>query len=139
MREAERREAAAVEYASSLEKKRRLDAERFQKVDSEFSEKLKANVESAMESAQNELKMAIESQDANAQVTANKKIAALALENANLQMKRPKVVEETPVQLSDGGRLPEQTPRSLPEADPQAEDGLQKIEGSVKLNPLTAS
>ena len=60
MRESERREAAAVEYASSLEKKRRLDAERFQKVDSEFSEKLKANVESAMESAQNELKMAIE-------------------------------------------------------------------------------
>jgi len=126
MREAERREAAAVEYASSLEKKRRLDAERFQKVDSEFSEKLKANVESAMESAQNELKMAIESQDANAQVTANKKIAALALENANLQMKRPKVVEETPVQLSDGGRLPEQTPRALPEADPQAEDWAAK-------------
>ena len=122
MREAERREAAAVEYANALEQKRKLDQERFNKVDSEFSEKLKANVESAMESAQNELKMAIESQDANAQVMANKKIAALALENANLQMKRKPIVEETPVQLSDGGMLPKQTPRSLPEADPQAED-----------------
>ncbi len=126
MREAERREAAAVEYASSLEQKRRLDAQRLQKVDSEFSEKLKANVESAMESAQNELKMAIESQDANAQVTANKKIAALALENANLQMKKTPVEQDIPVQLSDGGRLPERTPRSLPDSDPQAESWASK-------------
>ena len=126
MREAERREAAAVEYASSLEQKRRLDAQRLQKVDSEFSEKLKANVESAMESAQNELKMAIESQDANAQVTANKKIAALALENANLQMKKTPVEQDVPVQLSDGGRLPERTPRSLPDSDPQAESWASK-------------
>jgi len=126
MREAERREAAAVEYASSLEQKRKLDAQRFQKVDSEFSEKLKANVESAMESAQNELKMAIESQDANAQVTANKKIAALALENANLQMKKTPVEQDVPVQLSDGGRLPERTPRSLPDSDPQAESWASK-------------
>ena len=60
--------------------------------------------------------MAIESQDAVLQVTANKKIATLALENANLQMRKKQkpVVEETPVQLSDGGRLPQQTPRALP-------------------------
>ena len=126
MREAERREAAAVEYANAVEQKRRIDNERFQKVDSDYTEKLKENVTSAMESAQNELRMAIESQDANLQVTANKKIAALALENANLQMRRQPVAQETPVQLSDGGRLPEQTPKSLPEADPQAEDWAAK-------------
>jgi hypothetical protein len=126
MREAERREAAAVEYANAVEQKRRIDNERFQKVDSDYTEKLKENVASAMESAQNELRMAIESQDANLQVTANKKIAALALENANLQMRKQPVVQETPVQLSDGGRLPEQTPKSLPEADPQAEDWAAK-------------
>jgi len=73
MREAERREAAAVEYANAVEQKRRIDNERFQKVDSDYTEKLKENVTSAMESAQNELRMAIESQDANLQVTANKK------------------------------------------------------------------
>ena len=128
MREAERREAAAVEYANAVEQKRRIDNERFQKVDSDYTEKLKENVTSAMESAQNELRMAIESQDANLQVTANKKIAALALENANLQMRKKQkpVEQETPVQLSDGGRLPEQTPRALPEADPQAEDWAAK-------------
>ena len=128
MREAERREAAALQYADSLEKKRKIDASRLAEVNTEYTTKLEENVTSAMESAQNELKMAIEAQDATLQVTANKKIAALALENANLQMRKKQkpVVEETPVQLSDGGRLPEQTPRSLPEADPEAEDWAAK-------------
>ena len=128
MREAERREAAALQYADSLEKKRKLDASRLAEVNSEYTTKLEENVTSAMESAQNELKMAIESQNADLQVIANKKIAALALENANLQMRKKQkpVEQEIPVQLSDGGRLPEQTPRSLPEADPQAEDWAAK-------------
>ena len=39
MREAERREAAAVEYANALEQKRKLDLERFNKVDSEYNTK----------------------------------------------------------------------------------------------------
>ena len=128
MREAERREAAALQYADSLEKKRKLDASKLAEVNTEYTTKLEENVTSAMESAQNELRMAIEAQDATLQVTANKKIAALALENANLQMRKKQqpVVQETPVQLSDGGRLPEQTPRALPEADPQAEDWAAK-------------
>ena len=124
MREAERREAAALQYADSLEKKRKIDASKLAEVNTEYTTKLEENVTSAMESAQNELRMAIESQNADLQVVANKKIAALALENANLQMRKKQkpVEQETPVQLSDGGRLPEQTPRTLPEADPQAED-----------------
>jgi len=128
MREAERREAAALQYADSLEKKRKLDASKLAEVNTEYTTKLEENVTSAMESAQNELRMAIEAQDATLQVTANKKIAALALENANLQMRKKQkpVEQEIPVQLSDGGRLPEQTPRSLPEADPQAEDWAAK-------------
>ena len=128
MREAERREAAAVEYAKSVEIKRKLDMSRFQKADEEHTTKLEANVTSALDSAQNELKIAIESQDASAQVLANKRIAELAFENANLQMRRKQnpVEQDIPVQLSDGGRLPEQTPRALPEADPQAEDWAAK-------------
>ena len=128
MREAERREAAALQYADSLEKKRKIDASKLAEVNTEYTTKLEENVTSAMESAQNELRMAIESQDATLQVTANKKIAALALENANLQMRKKQkpVEQDIPVQLSDGGRLPEQTPRALPEADPQAEDWAAK-------------
>ena len=127
MREAERKEAAAVQYAQAVEKQRQLDLSKLNAVNTEYTTKLEENVTSAMESAQNELRMAIEAQDANLQVTANKKIATLALENANLQMRKKQPVEqETPVQLSDGGRLPEQTPRALPEADPVAEDWAAK-------------
>jgi len=128
MREAERREAAAVEYATAIEKKRRLDAERFQKVDSDYTAKFEESVKSGMDMAQNELARAIESGDATAQVAANKKIAELAFENAKLQQRKKEtpVQQETPVKLSDGGQLPEQTPQRMPEADPMAEDWAAK-------------
>ena len=125
MREAERREAAAVEYASALEQKRKLDQERFQKIDSDYSKKVEEHVKTGMESAQKSLAQAIEAGDAAAQVEANKRIAELAFENAKIQQKQV-VQEEKPAQLSDGGKLPERTPQSLPEADPMAEDWAAK-------------
>ena len=121
MREAERREAAAVEYASSLEKQRKADQDRFTKIDSDYNKKVEEHVKSGMESAQKSLAQAIETGDAAAQVEANKRIAELAFENAKIQQ-RQVVQEEKPAQLSDGGKLPERTPQSLPEADPEAED-----------------
>ena len=128
MREAERREAAAVEYATAIEKKRRLDAERFQKVDSDYTAKFEESVKSGMDMAQKKLASAIEAGDATAQVEANKKIAELAFENAKLQQRKEEtpVQQETPVRLSDGGRLPNETPRQMPEADPMAEDWAAK-------------
>ena len=121
MREAERREEAAIQYAQAIENKRKLDQERFQKVDADYTKKFEESVKSGMESAQKELAMAIEAGDAKAQVEANKRIAELAFDNAKLQQRRS-VQAEKPVQLSDGGNLPRQTPQSLPEADPEAEE-----------------
>lgn len=124
MREAERKEAAALEYAAAVESKRRQDQERFNKVDSDYNAKFEETVKSGMEMAQKQLATAIEAGDATAQVEANKKIAELAFENAKLkQRKEEKPVEqETPVRLSDGGQLPNETPRQMPQADPMAED-----------------
>ena len=122
MREAERREGAAIEYAQALESQRKQDQSRFQKMDTDYWSRFEKNVKTGMESAQKELAGAIESGDAAAQVEANKRIATLAFENAKLeQAKENKPVAQEPVQLSDGGRLPQQTPQSLPEPDPQAE------------------
>ena len=123
MREAERREQAAVEYAQAVEKKRLVDQERFQKVDSDFTKKFEENIKTGIDAAQKELAMAIESGDATAQVEANKRIATLAFENAKLeQRKQSQPVVQEPVQLSDGGRLPPQpTTQDLPAPDPQAE------------------
>ena len=122
MREAERREQAAVEYAQAVEKKRQMDQERFNKVDSDYTKKFEDNVKLGMDSAQKELAMAIEAGDATAQVEANKRIAALAFENAKLEQRKQEPIVQEPVQLSDGGRLPPQpTIQDLPAPDPQAE------------------
>jgi hypothetical protein len=124
MREAERKEAAALEYAAAVESKRKQDQERFNKVDSDYNAKFEETVKSGMEMAQKQLATAIEAGDATAQVEANKKIAELAFENAKIkQRKEEKPVEqEKPVKLSDGGQLPNQTPQQMPQADPMAED-----------------
>ena len=127
MREAERREAAAVEYANALEKKRKLDQERFNKVDSEYNTKFAESVKSEMEAVQKQLATAIESGDAAAQVQANKRIAELAFEDAKLKQRASNVKQdEEPVKLSDGGNLPKQTPTQMPEADPMAESWASK-------------
>ena len=124
MREAERREQAATEYAQALETQRKEDQSRFKKMDTDYWSKFEKNVKTGMESAQKELASAIEAGDATAQVEANKRIAALAFENAKLEQRKSEPVEEErPVQqLSDGGRLPQQTPQELPEPDPKAEE-----------------
>ncbi len=52
MREAERKEAAAVEYAAAVENKRKQDQERFNKVDSDYTAKFEESVKSGMDMAQ---------------------------------------------------------------------------------------
>ena len=137
MREAERREASAVEYARAVETKRQLDNERFKKVDLDYSKKFEDNLKTGMESAQKDLALAIEAGDAAAQVEANKKVATLAFENARMEQRKQSVEQEVPVELSDGGRLPKQTPRSLPEADPEAEDWASKNTWFGQDNAMT--
>ena len=128
MREAERREQAATEYAQALETQRKEDQSRFKKMDTDYWSKFEKNVKTGMESAQKELASAIESGNAEAQVEANKRIAALAFENAKLEQRKSEPVEEErPVQqLSDGGKLPQQTPQNLPDPDPKAEEWASK-------------
>jgi len=129
MREAERREKAALDYAKAVEEKRKEIESRFKKTDSEYVKKFETSIQSGLESAQRELAAAIEAGDAKAQTEANKRIAQLAFENAKLeQLKqgREETVQEKPVQLSDGGKLPEKTPSELPEPDPRAEDWASK-------------
>jgi hypothetical protein len=129
MREAERREKAALDYAKAVEEKRKQLEFRFQKSDSEYFKKFETNVNSGLDSAKRELATAIETGDAKSQVDVNKKIAELAFEYARLQDKKrtiEDVEKENQIRLSDGVRLPEQTPSELPDPDPKAEDWAAK-------------
>ncbi len=85
MREAERREQAAVEYAKAVEEKRQILEKRFEKTDSEYVKKFETSISTGLEAAQKELAAAIEAGDAKGQVEANKRIATLAFENAKLE------------------------------------------------------
>ncbi len=85
MREAERREQAALDYAKGVEEKRKQLESKFQKTDSDYIKKFETTISSGLEAAQKELAAAIESGDAEAQVQANKRIATLAFENAKLE------------------------------------------------------
>ena len=103
MREAERREQAALDYAKGVEEKRQILERRFEKTDSEYVKKFETSISSGLEAAQKELASAIESGDAQAQVEANKRIATLAFENAKLEQAkagREEQQAEKPVTLS---------------------------------------
>ena len=109
MREAERREQAAIEYAKGVEESRKKLESKFKKTDSDYIKKFETTISSGLEAAQKELSAAIQAGDAEAQVAANKRIAQLAFENAKLEQAkegREDVQAEKPVQtLSQGGQI----------------------------------
>ena len=125
MREAERREQAAVEYAQAVEQKRLTLEKKFEKTDSDYIKKFESTISSGLESAQKELAAAIESGDAQAQVEANKRIASLAFENAKLDQakagREEKTQDEKPVNLSQGGQINQPAINDSINPDPRAE------------------
>ncbi len=125
MREAERREQAAVEYAKAVEQKRQALEKRFDKTDAEYIKKFESTISSGLEAAQKELAAAIESGDAKAQVEANKRIATLAFENAKLDAakegREAPTQAEKPVNLSQGGNVRQPAMDDPINPDPRAE------------------
>ena len=125
MREAERREQAALDYARGVEEKRKILEKKFEKTDSDYIKKFETTISSGLEAAQKELAAAIESGDAGAQVAANKRIAQLAFENAKLEAAKEgrevKTQEEKPVNLSQGGQISQPSMDDSINQDPKAE------------------
>ena len=125
MREAERREQAAIDYAKAVEEKRQALEKRFEKTDADYVKKFETSIQTGLEAAQKELAAAIESGDAQAQVEANKRIATLAFENAKLdqakQGREEKPQVETPVNLNQGGNVQQPAMDDPINPDPKAE------------------
>ncbi len=125
MREAERREKAAVEYAQAVEEKRQALEKKFNKTDADYIKKFESTISSGLEAAQKELAAAIESGDAKAQVEANKRIATLAFENAKLDAakegREAPTQAEKPVNLSQGGQINQPAMDDPINPDPRAE------------------
>ena len=108
MREAERREQAALDYAKGVEESKKQLESKFKKTDSDYIKKFETTISSGLEAAQKELAAAIESGNTEAQVAANKRIATLAFENAKLEAAkegRQQPQDEKPVQLSQANNV----------------------------------
>ena len=124
MREAERREQAALDYAKGVEEKRLALEKRFEKTDADYVKKFETSIQTGLDAAQKELAAAIDAGDSKAQVEANKRIATLAFENAKLEQikqSQEEKKEEKPVNLSQGGdvNVPQKDDPINP--DPRAE------------------
>jgi hypothetical protein len=124
MREAERREKAALDYAKAVEAKRQSAESKYSKVNEDYVKQFENRVKSGLDSAQKELASAIENSDAAAQIEVQKKIAALSIDEARLNALKEQQTtkkEEPAPKLKDADNLPESTPQSLPTPDPRAE------------------
>jgi len=140
MREAERRERAALDYAKAVEEKRKTAETKFSKVNEDYVKQFETRVKTGLESAQKELASAIENADAAAQIEANKKIAALSIDEARLNaLKEQKPIEEKPVKtLSETvDSSTESAPKAPSTPDPRAEDWASKNEWFGKDRAMT--
>ena len=119
MREAERREQAALEYAKAVEEKRKEAESRFKKTDLDNLDRFEKNINAGLEAAERELASAIEASDAKGQIAANKRIAELSFENARIKQakqSREQAKVEEPVKSVEQPQTP-----STPMPDPKAE------------------
>ena len=122
MREAERREKAALDYAKAVESKRKTLDSKFGQVNKDYVSQFEKRVKDGMEMAQSELSRAIESGDATAQVNAQKRIAALSIDEARLNvMRETQAKEEKPAPTENTTVEANQVP-PMTAPDPKAEE-----------------
>ncbi len=137
MREAERREQAAIEYAKSL--KGEVDAYRTrttnlsQSWEAEFDGRLK----SQQELAADKLRSAVDRGDVDAQIEAQKQIAALVIEEERLKTFR--LQRQAPQPQQQYAQQPVQQAPASPKPDRKAEDWAQRNEWFGEDQAMTAT
>ena len=105
-KEAERRERAAVEYAKGLKSKYESAEKKFEETDTNYLKEYKARIDSERDKAKAELKVALDSQDADQIMEAQDKLTKLAVENEKVSMtlgeKESRKKEEKPWYVDSG-------------------------------------
>lgn len=126
-REAERQKDAAVEYANSVEQKRKTWESRYAKLDSTYLKDSEARIKSQLDAVKGKLASAIESGDTAKQVEAQTELSTLTSDAKSLESEklRKETYAKEPKTPAYGGGAPEKTP-SLPQVDEKAEDWATK-------------
>ena len=119
-KEADRRERAAVEYAKGLKSKYENVEKKFEETDTNYLKEYKARIDSERDRAKAELKVALDSQDAELIMEAQDKLTKLAVENEKVSItlgekeSRKKEIESQPVE--------EQTQAPQPQISTRAQE-----------------
>ena len=125
MREAERQREEAVSYAQNVHTQNQEMEKRLSKIDNSYVSEFENRVKTSMAAAQLALKNAIESQDVEAQVSAQKQIAALTMDEARLNS--IKVANENKPKASEREvNITPQRTMAPQRSDPKAEDWASK-------------
>ena len=146
LREAERREQAAVQYAQGVQKEAQQQAARSNQLDTGYVTEFADRVEAQMTQAKNELKQAMDLGDVDKQVEAQSKISRLSIEQeraASHKAQRERLQQEMQAQGVDPNQpqMPQQPMPRQPapprQPDPKAQAWAEKNEWFGTDEPMT--
>ena len=144
VREAERREQAATEYARNVYHENRSLQQKAQSLDDGYVNQYENRVTAELDTVKKQLKQAVESGDVDKQVEANQHLARLSVEaervrttqekKERLKKQREEEVDREPQQYQQQYVPPQMPP---PQPDPKAESWAEKNEWFGKDEPMT--
>ena len=145
LREAERREKAAVQFAQGVQKEAQTQAQRANELDSGYVAEFGDRVAAQITETKNELKQAMDLGDVDKQVEAQAKLSRLSIEEeraASHKAQRERLQQEMQARGVDPNQpqMPQQMPRQAPpprEPDPKATDWAEKNTWFGSDEPMT--
>ena len=129
MREAERREQAALEYAEGLKNKYTKTKAQYDEIDESYVKQYDARIDAERDSVKKRLKDAIELQDAEAIINANEELARLTVEKERAKITiadREKRKKDTPVEEVEAPNPQRNQQVSQPIPSSKAKDWAEK-------------
>lgn len=139
MREAERREQAAIEYARSLQVENQTFKQKAQQLDQSFVQEYENRLTAQQQLVIDKLKAAVESGDVEGQVEAQKQLSKLAVDSERLRIsKESRVAQEHPAAQPQPQPAPQQQPQRV-RPDPRAEAWAERNEWFGQDQAMTAT
>jgi len=122
VREAERKERAALDYAKGLKEKFESAEKRFDETDTNYLKEYDARIDAERDQAKNALKLALDSQDSEKIMEANDALTKLAVEKEKVSMSLQDKEARKKEQESQPQAQEQVTPPVSPRAQKWAED-----------------
>ena len=135
VREAERREKAAVEYAKGLKNKFETAQEKYEEVDTNYLKEYDARIDAERDKAKAALKAAFDSQDPEQITEAQDKLTKLAVEKEKVSM----TLGEKETRKKEAESKPEEVTQEQPQISPRAQEWASENEWFGRDRVMTSA